>query len=73
MGKVEKTLYYCDRCGKLIFDDSKIMCGNFRSMRVLKWYIPLPMLGDYRLMYVCSDCYRSFEEWVKEGKDEQKE
>lgn len=70
MGKVEKTLYYCDRCGKLISDDSKIMRGNFKFMRVFKWYVPFPTLGDYKLMYVCSDCYRTFEEWAKEGKRE---
>ena len=68
MGKVTRTEYVCDRCGKTIVGmDGVFSVGRFRYMHVLKWWIPQPV-GAYKLHYICQDCFKSFIKWYIEDK-----
>lgn len=68
MGKIEKTIYKCDRCGKEIAGDGFFKRGNFAYMRVFKWWIPL--LNLYRITYLCKECSDDYGKWFREGKDD---
>ena len=61
MGKVTRIDYICDRCGKSIVGDV-FNIGRFRYMHVFKWWIPQPV-NEYKLHYICHNCFRSFKEW----------
>lgn len=68
MGKIEKTIYKCDRCGKVIAEDGVIQRGNFTYMRVFKCWIPL--LNLYRMTYLCKECSDDYGKWFREGRDD---
>ena len=67
MGKVTRTEYICDRCGKTI-DGFPCSVGRFRYMHILKWWLPQPA-GGYKLHYICQDCFKSFKKWYGEDKE----
>jgi len=65
MGKSEMTVYTCDRCGKTIFDENKVfLIGNFKYLHVMKWFVPTH--ENYRLFYLCGECWDSFKIWTQE-------
>ena len=70
MGKTEKTIisYTCDRCGKLIHDSSAKHVERYVYMRVLRWWIPC--LFQYKLTYLCGDCFEGFKEYLKPKEDD---
>ena len=63
MGKITRVEYVCDRCGKIIDrKDTLFHVGRFRFMHVFKWWVPQPV-GEYKLHYICQDCFESFKRW----------
>ena len=68
MGKIEKTIYKCDRCGKVIAEGGGIRRGNFAYMRVFKWWLPL--LNIYGTTYLCKECSDDYGKWFREGRDD---
>lgn len=70
MGKVVKTEYICDRCGKNI-SETPFHIGRFRYLHVFKWWNPEPVNG-YLLRYICKDCFDSFKEWYRKTDGERR-
>lgn len=66
MGKIEKTIYKCDRCGKEIAGENVRTRGNFKYLRVFKWWFPL--LNVYRMTYLCKECADDYGKWFRGGK-----
>ena len=66
MGKVIRTEYYCDRCGKLIIG-TPCTVGRFKYLHIFKWYVPEPC-PSYPLRYMCQDCFNAFKKWYEENK-----
>ena len=62
MGKSTKIEYTCDRCGKIIIGGKPYSIGRFRFMHVFKWWVPQPA-NEYKLHYICHDCFASFKRW----------
>ncbi len=67
MGKIEKTIYTCDRCGKEIAGDGVFKKGNFTYFRVFKWWVPV--LNLYRMTYLCKECSDDYMRWFREGRN----
>ena len=62
MAKREYTEYICDRCGEQITDSEHWIIGHHKFMHVFKWFMPLTC--EYKLLYLCPDCYKSFRKWA---------
>ncbi len=69
MGKIEKsfTVYTCDRCGKLIYDSAKPVTRHV-YIRVMRWFVPV--LCQYKLTYLCKDCFEGLKEYLKPKEDD---
>lgn len=57
MSKVEKTVYTCDRCGKVIAA-TPYSVSTARFIRVLKWW----MSQEYKSKeyHLCDECWQAF-------------
>lgn len=67
MGKTEKTVYTCDRCGKLIYDSSVKAITRHVYIRVLRWF--MPALCQYKLTYLCKDCFDGLKKYLEPKED----
>lgn len=67
MGKEEKTIYTCDRCGCVISEGREFGIRRFKYINFLKWWGPIPC--KYDSTYLCRDCWEKIVE-VMENKDD---
>ena len=66
MGKTEKTIYTCDRCGCVI-SDKVFNIRRYKSINILKWWCPIPC--KYKLTYLCRPCWNKIVEVMEVEKD----
>lgn len=66
MGKTEKTVYTCDRCGKTICETPYLFNG-ISYLGFLRWWVPV--MHDYKNTYLCSTCWKGLEKYMG-GADE---
>lgn len=71
---MKKTIFYCDRCKKIIQTDriKFLTCGGKIRLKWM-WRHHLVDFDDYA--DICRECFTSFENWMRnvevdDGKDE---
>lgn len=67
MSKVEKTAYFCDRCGKEIAS-TPYTITTARFMRVIIWW--LPQESRHKHVHLCEGCWKAFEAFMKGGRND---
>lgn len=71
--RVNKTEYYCDRCGQEIPENKARYFFEIDEYRGFKLYKPVKikiLRLEWDNAILCGTCKKSFGEWWKKGKEE---